>query len=392
MPPDRPAGESGAAPPVVGASVRADGRRVLVHLADRRTVTLHPEWLRERSTALGAIDQTNRQRLFEPTDLAPDLGVRSACVDGGTLRIDFGDGHTASYPVETLLVHLGEQPDPEALPEPQPWLGRPDPFPAADWGDLDDPERFVELLRGLFTTGMMVLHGTPAEPGALRRIAGRFGRISATNFGELFDVRSVENPSDLAYTPVGLAAHTDQPYRRPAPGLQFLHAIVNDAPGGDSTAVDGLAAVEALRVADPVAFDLLSTLDVEFRYDVGHDVVVGRSPIIGLDDGGNLRHLRFSPRLDFAPAVDPDVLDVFYRGRRRLAAHFADLRHHIRFRLAAGDVLVVDNHRVLHGRTPYAAGSGHRHLQGCYIDHDGPETAWRLALRSLAARRPGAGS
>jgi gamma-butyrobetaine dioxygenase len=40
---------------------------------------------------------------------------------------------------------------------------------------------------------------------------------------------------------------------------------------------------------------------------------------------------------------------------------------------------------VLHGRTEFDAAKGVRHLQGAYIDHDGPDTMFRLAVRRLAA-------
>jgi gamma-butyrobetaine dioxygenase len=33
-------------------------------------------------------------------------------------------------------------------------------------------------------------------------------------------------------------------------------------------------------------------------------------------------------------------------------------------------VMCFDNYRVLHGRTEFDPNSGHRHLQGCYIDRD----------------------
>ena len=201
----------------------------------------------------------------------------------------------------------------------------------------------------------------------------------------LVDVRTVPAPVDLAYTPVALSAHTDQPYRRPTPGIQFLHAIVNDAPGGDSTIVDGLAAIRALREFDEQAYDVLSTLPVEYRYDIGTDVKVARAPMIELRPDGTLRQFRFSTRLDYAPAADPDVLDVYYRGRRWLAAALNDPARQVQFRLLAGDVAVVDNHRVLHGRTAFDSTGGARHLQGCYIDHDGPATMWTLAMRRLRA-------
>ena len=48
--------------------------------------------------------------------------------------------------------------------------------------------------------------------------------------------------------------------------------------------------------------------------------------------------------------------------------------------------MFMDNHRVLHARTAFDPTSGHRHLQGCYIEHDGPDTRYRLAVRHVAAR------
>jgi gamma-butyrobetaine dioxygenase len=189
-------------------------------------------------------------------------------------------------------------------------------------------------------------------------------------------------PVDLAYTPVALSAHTDQPYRAPTPGIQFLHTIVNGAPGGASTVVDGLAAVDSLRDADPEAHALLCSLPVEFRYDIGTDVKVFRAPLVERHPDGSLGRIRFSPRLDYAPLVDPDTLDVFYRGRRWLAEALNDPARQIEYRMEAGEVLVVDNHRVLHGRTSFDPTRGDRHLQGCYIEHDGPVTEWILNDRA----------
>lgn len=45
--------------------------------------------------------------------------------------------------------------------------------------------------------------------------------------------------------------------------------------------------------------------------------------------------------------------------------------------------MFMDNHRVLHARTAFDPTSGHRHLQGCYIEHDGPDTRYRLAVRHV---------
>lgn len=46
--------------------------------------------------------------------------------------------------------------------------------------------------------------------------------------------------------------------------------------------------------------------------------------------------------------------------------------------------MMFDNNRVLHGRTSFDPNEGLRHLQGCYIDHDGPRARYRV----LTARPP----
>jgi gamma-butyrobetaine dioxygenase len=60
----------------------------------------------------------------------------------------------------------------------------------------------------------------------------------------------------------------------------------------------------------------------------------------------------------------------YYAAYRRMAELVEDERLGFRFRLTPGDLFLLDNQRVLHGRTPFS-GSGRRWLQGCYADLDG---------------------
>ena len=69
--------------------------------------------------------------------------------------------------------------------------------------------------------------------------AEKLGPVRATNFEKLFNVVSKPNPNDLAYTALELTSHSDNPYRKPAPGIQLLHCIANESTGGDSSLVDG---------------------------------------------------------------------------------------------------------------------------------------------------------
>jgi len=71
-----------------------------------------------------------------------------------------------------------------------------------------------------------------------------------------------------------------------------------------------------------------------------------------------------------------DEVEEFYRHVRVLQASLDELE--LAVRLAPGDAILCDNHRVLHGRHAFV---GHRRLLGCYIQADD----WRSRLRVLEA-------
>jgi trimethyllysine dioxygenase len=60
---------------------------------------------------------------------------------------------------------------------------------------------------------------------------------------------------------------------------------------------------------------------------------------------------------------------------RRLVEAINSAEHVERIRLAPGQCLVVDNQRVLHGRTAFAGGV--REMVGCYIGRDEYESRLR---------------
>jgi gamma-butyrobetaine dioxygenase len=352
---------------------------------------LHALWLRHRSQEAGQIEPVSRQRLFTPVDIAPDLTVTTCVLDDDALVTTFSDGHTARLDMAAMERALGWAADPEEPPAPEAWSNPIDPFPYVDWSQIgwsaedQDTAALLTALDAYYRYGYVVFRSTPTEPGTVRRICDRLGYIVGNNFGWTFDVRVEKRPTDLAYTAIELLAHSDQPYRQPVPGIQLLHCLRNESPGGDSTLVDGLAGAEALAAADPEAHRAVSETEVEFRYDMGTDTVVNRGYLLEYDRFGRFRQIRLNTKLD-APIPRPGTdLDGFYRGRRWLTAWLNDPAHQVTFRLEPGDVMFMDNIRVLHGRTAFDPSKGARHLQGAYIDPDGPDTMYRLAVRSLAS-------
>jgi gamma-butyrobetaine dioxygenase len=145
--------------------------------------------------------------------------------------------------------------------------------------------------------------------------------------------------------------------------------------------VDAFAVAESLKLRDPQAFQVLSQTAVRFRYtDPVTELIASAAPI-DLDVVGNVRAVHFSPRLDFVPLLAPEQLTTYYRARRAFDHLLRAPEFEIRFLLGAGDLVMMDNCRLLHGRTGFNPTEGLRHLQGCYIDIDGPRSLYRVLRR-----------
>jgi alpha-ketoglutarate-dependent taurine dioxygenase len=193
--------------------------------------------------------------------------------------------------------------------------------------------------------------------------------VRETNYGRLFDVVSVEKARNLAFTALGLGNHTDNPYRDPVPQLQLLHCLETAAAGGESIVVDGFAVAERLRREAPDSFAVLTRTLVPFRYvEDGAVDLRHAAPLIELDVAGRLRTVRYNNRSIGPVDIDPDEIPAFYGAYRKLGRLLHDPAMTVGFRMGAGDLFIVDNRRVLHGRRGFAG--GRRHLQGAYADVD----------------------
>ena len=120
-------------------------------------------------------------------------------------------------------------------------------------------------------------------------------------------------------------------------------------------------------------YEILTEIKVRYQF-IDKDVYLENwAEMIELDDEGNFKQVRFSPRLDFVPLMDKDKLELYYSARNKISELYNSDKFKIQFKLSPGDLLMMDNHRLLHGRTEYNANEGNRFLQGCYIDYDSTE-------------------
>ena len=338
-------------------------------------------WLRARSPDPSQRDAVTGQRLMNPHLLPDDLTVTGARRDGAMLHIAFSDGFAGHYdPAELIAGSVLS----EECPEARAWRADMAVKPVYNWPDLQREDVLFAALKDFIALGFLLVNHTPTQADSILTVAHRFGFVRTTNFGAFFEVYSRPDSNDLAYRPVALGPHTDNPYRTPVPGIQILQCLQNETSGGFSTLVDSLAVAEQVRAEDPQGFDLLSRIPVRFEYRDATTQLVAVKPMIELDGRGEMTGVHYSPRLDDIPLMSEADTRRYHAARKRLGQLFEDPRYELRFRLNPGEMMMFDNNRVLHGRTAFNPAEGHRQLQGCYIDRDGPRSLYRVLKRKLA--------
>jgi gamma-butyrobetaine dioxygenase len=323
-------------------------------------------WLRDNCPCPECLHPGTHERLLDTADLDDTAPASARLVDGHVEIVWAASGHVSRYPTSWLRA-------PRA-PRRARTLWRADVgarLPHAQYDDVAaDDVALRDWLAAVDEYGFALLRGGPCEDGTVVRVAELFGYVRETNYGRLFEVRSVVNPNNLAYTGLALGPHTDNVYRDPTPTLQLLHCLSSSASGGESTLVDGFAVGEALRSDEPAKFELLSEQPVLFTFRDAETELEFEAPVIELDLRGEIAAIRYSTRAAAPFDLSPELVEPYYDAYRTFGRMLVGPDFQVRFRLEPGDLFIVDNRRVLHGRTGFS-GEGTRHLQGCYADIDG---------------------
>ncbi|WP_108883219.1 2-trimethylaminoethylphosphonate dioxygenase [Anderseniella sp. Alg231-50] len=365
---------------LVSAETSDAGLVVSVCWEDGFAARFHAIWLRDNALDPETRSASNAQRLITLHDIPADTGIAEASVSADLLTIRFApENKQVAFPSGWLRKHAYDVKAGRARgwtpPEIETWDSDFDVARVTgNYGSVqENTDALRDWLAGVRRHGFAKLAGGPDASGALLDVAALFGYVRETNYGKWFEVRTEVNPANLAYTGLGLQAHTDNPYRDPVPTLQILYCLENSAAGGDSQVVDGFAAALRLRAEDPHGFELLTRYCARYEYRGTGDVhLVSRKPMIELSPDGELTAIRFNNRSTAAITDVPfDDMADYYAAYRRLGEIIDDPAMAVGFKLEPGECFIVDNTRVLHGRTGYADSGGSRWLQGCYADKDG---------------------
>ena len=132
--------------------------------------------------------------------------------------------------------------------------------------------------------------------------------------------------------------------------------------------MDGFKVAAYLRENEPKQFELLSTLPIEF-----HCVIKGvpyeyEGTVIQLNRLGEVEQIRYSNHTVKPFKFPMDIMEDYYEAYLNFSNLIRSDDFQIHFRFQEGDLNIIDNFRLLHGRTAFS--KGHRSLLLFFMGRD----------------------
>ena len=334
-------------------------------------------WLRDNCPT--AHDKDSRHRMFNILKVSEDINPKNYSVkEDGKLEIEWSEGdHTSYYDPNWLRENCYTIKNKQKYVSPYKlWDSSLQKNLKSIQIDHDEiinsDEGLVKWLELLHYTGIAIVKNAPIEKNSALKVLNRISHTRETFFNTPFEVINIPKPNNSAYTAHALRNHMDLPWFENPPGYQFLHCLINSAKGGDSSAVDAFAVADYLKNNEKDTFDILVNTPLKFR-DKDYTQEAVRSvygTAISLTKDGDYNDIRYSIATLDALDCHPDIMDSVYKAHHRFGNLLHDDKFQINFRLEPGDIFSFNNRRLLHGRTEFDPNSGHRHLQGYYMDRD----------------------
>ncbi|MDA9676828.1 TauD/TfdA family dioxygenase [bacterium] len=359
------------------SKVSVNGSSLDIVWADGKKSNFNYLWLRDNCPT--AHDKDSRHRMFNILEVSTDIRAKDFKINtDGKLVIQWTEGnHTSYYDPKWLRENC------YTLKSKRKYIS-----PYKLWNNslqndlvsisiehdeiISSDQGLIKWLEILHCKGIAIIKNAPVEKESAFPVLNRISHTRETFFKTPFEVINIPKPNNSAYSAHALRNHMDLPWFETPPGYQFLHCLINSAEGGDSSAVDGFTVADYLKNNEKEIFETLVNVPLKFRdKDYTQESIRGfHAPAISLTKDKDYNDIRFSVATMDALDCHPNVMDKVYKAHHRFGNLLHDNKFQIKFRLNPGDIFSFNNRRVLHGRTAFDPNSGHRHLQGYYIDRD----------------------
>ncbi|WVQ81537.1 trimethyllysine dioxygenase [Cryptococcus sp. DSM 104549] len=327
-----------------------------------------------------------KQRLKTLSEIPADIHPLSAEIKSTGLHITWSTPtpHESVFPTSFLKKAAY---DPPLLP----YKGAEDTHAAIMDEDQAHSERgILKLLNKVHDFGFCFVTDVPQTAEDTKKLIEHVAPIRHTHYGGFWSFTSDLSHGDLAYSTEGLPAHTDNTYFTDPAGLQIFHLLSHPSPpgtGGTTLLVDAFYTASLLSALYPTSYSLLSRLRVPCHASGTPGTLLRpeiSQPVFRHNEHGQLTQARWNneDRGVLGVSWTPEELRGWYQAARR----FEDLNRsedaEYWVQLGPGTVLVIDNWRVMHGRSAF---TGARTMCGAYVGADD----WHSRRAVLAKKHEG---
>ncbi|KAI9926467.1 hypothetical protein ASPWEDRAFT_176561 [Aspergillus wentii DTO 134E9] len=354
--------------------------------------------LRDACKCPKCVDPHSKQRNFRTTDIHPFVAPRNIRRNGQQIEIKwtndikgYDESHTSVYNLEELqwpnrfvsdntgTMRLRKRWNAYEMSKYQHWISYDD--------YMNDEAKLSSAMRSLAAMGMIFVKDIPDSREMVEKIATRMGPLRNTFYGPTWDVRTVPEAKNVAYTSQFLDFHMDLMYMNEPPGFQLLHCLENSCDGGESLFVDTVNAAEDMQTFAPDHFKTLTEFNLSYEYVHDNSVYYNSWPVFEVarsrhDNTQQVRHVNYSPPFQSNMLGKRRSYEALERGRRALC-HFEnilqDKENIFELKLKPGECVIFENRRVAHARRHFNTNSGKRWLAGAYVDEDALISRFRVS-------------
>ncbi|KAI2785923.1 hypothetical protein POX_h09686 [Penicillium oxalicum] len=369
------------------AYLQAD--RLVLYSTEHGRVVLPFHYLRDLCKCPKCVDPHSKQRSFRTNDIPRDVYPRVVRWDGTHVELEWANDiagyakdHTSRWHIEYLknpVLDPHEQKSPNMRPlrwtnnlmkRLQHWVSYED--------YMNNEEKFAAAMRNLSRLGLIFVKDIPDSREMVAKIATRMGPLRNTFYGETWDVKTVPQAKNVAYTNQFLGFHMDLMYMNEPPGYQLLHCLENSCDGGESLFADSFRAAKIMEAEFPAEFKSLCRRHLGYEYNHEEHKYHNTRPVFQLDPKTKeLRYINYSPPFQSAlPEYEgkKGPGNSGFGDLKRALTHFTKLiesSHAVfQLKLNPGECVIFNNRRVVHARNQFNTSTGSRWLAGAYVDED----------------------
>jgi gamma-butyrobetaine dioxygenase len=373
-----------------------DSTSIEIEWADGHQSTYHHVWLRHNCGCASCRHSGTDQNMNLIENVPVDIHPSALNTAADMIELNWaGEEHKSRYQAEWLRRHCYSEEE-RLKRDSKPTLINSDFVKSISKTDyhryLETDAGLLEAMQAVNKFGIALVTAAIPDDQTIVNLAQRFGPIRETNYGAINDMKVHHDKIVISYTDAALTAHCDEPYCYEPLGIGLFHCM-NSAigEGGTSIFVDCFKIAEDLRIENPEAFEILTTVPLQFMRDHPDEQEYrAEGTLIAIDYFGNLNGVRYAER-PLAPLDIPsNLVRPYYRAFGEFTRRVRDPKNEIRFKMNTGDVVIFDNQRMTHGRTAF---TGDRHLRTAYVERDFFHSKLRVLSRRagtpIVGRLPG---